>query len=733
MNRTAEKLPFYLLILTSLALIVITIIAYLPSLNYDFQFDDLASITKHFNIRHYNLKSLFFSGTRWISYWLNSIYYSLGKFNPWYYRAGNLIIHITNGLLLFYFLLLAFGRSTSSFLQTHCHKIASLTSLLFLLHPVQTQTVSYVIQGQLEGLAALSTLAMIIIFIKAFDTNRWSVCIAWIFCLSCIAFLSSGTKEIAIISPLLLLLVDWFFVSRGCRKKFLKNMPCHLLITGIVFGCYLWLLKKDFFFNIFGLRVTAKNNIGNMITQSPTEVITPGHFFISQFKVILHYLLIFLWPFNISVEYDWKLAEQFFAYDCILPLIILLAISIYVMTVLYKKPTHIIGFCALWFLFCMAPRSSIVPSPELLVDYKTYLASCSWLCLIALGFIIVWNYCASTVKIHRFAGHGSIVIFSLFLCYFTMQRNTVWRSGLEFWENVIQNAPNKARAYNNYGVELSQKLNQYAESIPYFLKSINMDKLYPDPCNNVAVAYAAIGKIDDAIDALKKGLRINPYYPEGYNNLASFLIMKKDYKQAKQALETALMLRPYYGKALLNMGRIYLDEQEVEKAWECFRKCCLEADLDNEIGFNAYGRVSVMLKKYDEAIFAYKKVIEMTPNDHEAYFNLGNVYFMNGALEQSCTIYQKAYEKNPNDVRLWYNLGEVYFCLNNYQEALYYFEKVRSIPQPYPTQLYLRMATCYEKTNRAGAARQLLTGLLEKPLPNFDKEQIKNQLVRLHA
>ena len=56
--------------------------------DYNFQFDDLANITKFFDIRHYHFSRLFFSTTRWISYWLNSLHYSWGKFNPFTYRLG---------------------------------------------------------------------------------------------------------------------------------------------------------------------------------------------------------------------------------------------------------------------------------------------------------------------------------------------------------------------------------------------------------------------------------------------------------------------------------------------------------------------------------------------------------------------------------------------------------------------------------------------------------------------
>lgn len=137
----------------------ITSLVYYPSLNYEFQFDDIANITKHYEIRHDHLEKLFFSGTRWISYWINSLYYKFIKFEPFYYRVGNLLIHIANGLLVFFILQLVLNNlPKKSFFTRNAFGISFLTSLLYSLHPVQTQTISYVIQGQLEGLAAFLAL-----------------------------------------------------------------------------------------------------------------------------------------------------------------------------------------------------------------------------------------------------------------------------------------------------------------------------------------------------------------------------------------------------------------------------------------------------------------------------------------------------------------------------------------------------------------------------------------------
>jgi len=720
MSSTSKKKEslFWLTLLPATALSAITAIVYWPSLHYNFQFDDIANIQKHFNIRHYSFSGLFFTGSRWISYWLNSVHYKIGKFDPFSYRVGNVLIHSFNGLLIFFVTFTALRHlKKSGFFKEHAFGISLITGLLFLLHPVQTQTVSYVIQGQLEGLSTLFIMSMALVYLhRAYTTNntlRWTLTGLFF----ALASLSCGTKEIAIISPLLIMLFDWFFIAQGNVRSFISRLWIFGLLSLTVIGWYLYFLKPGFFTNILGLQMTVKNNIGNVITHDAKQMITPGHFFISQFKVILHYLWIFIWPFNISVEYDWVLAKNFFAFDCIIPFIMLLSISALIILQLLRNQTSTACFGALWFFACIAPRSSIIPSPELLVDYKTYMASYGWLLLIAAT--LVWGAqlfmpYLKKIPVITQEQHALIAVallLALPLGFSTYKRNIVWSSGKEFWGNIITNAPGKARAYNNYGVELSQQFKQYKEAIPYFKKAIEMDDQYPDPCNNLAVACSHLGDTDTAIEALRKGLKINPYYPEGYNNLASFFLQQKKYAQAEKVLNHALKLRPHYGKAYFNLGRVNLERGDKEKAWECFKSACTKADLDNEFGFNTFAKISLSLKKYEDAIFAYSRVLEYSPHNQDALFNLGNAYFFTGNYTRAITQFKQARDMNPNDTRTWYNLGEAYFKSGQYADAAQTFEHIRTFNTQIP-QMNLRIASCYEKLDKHDKAKEALEEII---------------------
>ncbi|MFC1841681.1 tetratricopeptide repeat protein [Candidatus Dependentiae bacterium] len=746
-----KQVPFWQYLIPPAILSVLTIIFYAPSMRYDFQFDDIANIKKFFHIRHYGLGKLFFSSTRWISYWLNTIHYSISQFNPISYRIGNLIIHLTSGILVFFILFTALQHlKKKNFFSKNAFSLSFLTAILFLLHPVQTQTVSYVIQGQLEGMAALSIFTMTFFFLKLSYAQSLFKQRMFTFLLFVTAIFSCGTKEIAIISPALILLVDWFLVAQGDWASLKKRLYIHIPLALLVVALYTYFLKPTFFTEILGLQRLAKNNIGNVITQIPGEKITPWMFFRSQFKVILHYLWMFIWPFNISVEYDWVLSRSFFAPDCIVPFFILVTIGLSILKILWNNKGSLLAFGALWFFVSIAPRSSIIPSPELLVDYKTYTASLGWLFLIASAIIFAFQYIkekispthkdlahtpsevVDQIKAQLPQSHGDTqqyyktafsIVIGIFVGILTIQRNTVWRSGIDFWANMIKNAPGKARAYNNYGVELSQKARDFRGSIPYFKKAISMDSNYPDPWNNLAVAYGNTGQLDDAIHALKMSIKIFPYYPENYNNLASFYIQKKDLDEAEKLLKTAIRMRAHYGKAHFNMGRIYLARGDNQKAWEFFKKSCTECDFDNTPhGFSIYGKVSMLLKKYDDAIFAYQKTMSFDPNYEDAAFNLANAYYMKKEYDNAIAVYRNITKQKPREFRAWYNLGESYICKKQYPQALQCLQKSAPIKNRLPY-YNVRLAQCLEKTGKVQEAKKTLANFIA--IDNKNNAQIE--------
>ena len=247
-----------------------------------------------------------------------------------------------------------------------------------------------------------------------------------------------------------------------------------------------------------------------------------------------------------------------------------------------------------------------------------------------------------------------------------------------------------------------------------------MDTHYPDPLNNIAVAYSFLGNLDKAIESLQRSINIQPHYPEAYNNLASFLISKGDFDKAELALNLALQLRPHYGKAFFNLGKIQMSRNNQEKAFEFFKKACMQADLDTVDGFKIYTRMALMLQKYEDAIIGSKKLIEVEKK-FENYVFLATAYQGANKLHEAKELYVALSKTNPNEFGIWFNLGEICLSLQNPREALTHFTKAQSLNSSQP-QVPFKIAYCHLQLNEREKTAQVLNDIISDAKFN---EQIK--------
>lgn len=717
-------------------LAVLTMLIYYPSLTYPFQFDDIANISKRFGIRFDNPLSRCWASSRWFGDWLNSINFQIGRFEPFYYRLINVMIHICAGLCVFYLVLaLCKFLEKKPFFYNNAHLLAFVSSGLFLLHPVQTQTVSYVIQARLEGLASLFVLATLLAYVKAVDAKSMVTKAILVASMFFFGFLSCGTKELVIVLPVLLVLIDWFFISQEEWASF-KKRAWLFGVFGLCFTLFmLHHVGVKFALDALMLKVSTGNNRGNILTTAAFDIITPWHFLISEFKVILHYLWIFVWPFGISVEYDWKMASGFFSADVLAPLFVLLSIAWMVLRSMWRKQNTILTFGLLWFFIAIAPRATVLPSPELACDYKTYLASMGMMLILASVIVSVFTMIWSLIVKHmptKLYAHdvqlGALASIMLIVGGSAYQRNKVWATCVDFWQDNAEKAPNKARVHNNLGVALSEA-GKTDESIIAYKKAIALDGHYADPLSNLAVAYSLKGDVDKAIESLKGAIHICPNYPEAYNNLGTLLLQKKLYDEAQHTLEVAIQLRPYYGKAFYNLARLYEEKGDHLKSWE-YLKNATEGDLDMPEVYFKLGQMSLRVQKYDEAVSAFERIVDRGVDQEQIWFNLANSYFMAGQHDKARSVFERLVQNNPLDARYAYNLAEVYFNKKDFVRAHELFRKTTGLPQPIP-QAFFRAAHCLEQMNKVDEAKSFLNELLGLNAADDFKTMVKSELKRM--
>lgn len=719
-------------------LMISTVITYFSSLWFPFQFDDIANITRKYSIRFDNPLGRWWGSTRWVGEWINTINYKIGGIEPFSYRLFNLIQHMLAGLIVFYLILSLFAHAKRyTFLHANRLYLAFTTAGLFLLHPAQTQTISYVIQARLEGLATMFVLLTIFLFVRAEMAKEtvWKIVLYTLFFAS--MGLSCGTKELVVVLPALLILIDWFFLSEQDWEKFKPRLVVHVVACSIMAFMVLNHLGDRFARDVLSLSASTGNNRGNILTDGAFDIITPGKYFMSEFKVILHYFWIFICPIGLSVEYDWKLAPEFWSFQVIIPLIILLSLLLMVAYSAIKKERVLFTFGVLWFLISIAPRSTIIPSPELVCDYKTYLASFGMMIILAYFIVasVVWLQ-EQFSEIPKLLQHNNAKIALLFLLlaplsYYSIERNKIWETSVSFWTDGVKNAPNKARCHNNLGVALSE-VGRVDEAIVAYNRAIELDRVYSDPLSNLAVAYSMKGEIDKAIDCLKMAIHIAPNYPEAYNNLGTLLLQQKEYAQAEQVLHVAVRLRPYYGKAFYNLARMHEELKNHEKSWEYLKKAT-EGDLDSQEIIYKLGQMSLKVQKIPEAIQCFERVIQLGAGSQEpnVWFNLANAYFLNNDFDRAQAVYERLVRDNPTDGRYLYNLAETYYTKKDFAHALDTFKQAVSLPKSL-SNAHFRLVNCLEQLNHYDDALGYLEQLASlSDIPEDFMKTVKEEQTRL--
>ena len=184
--------------------------------------------------------------------------------------------------------------------------------------------------------------------------------------------------------------------------------------------------------------------------------------------------------------------------------------------------------------------------------------------------------------------------------------------------------------------------------------------------NLMGIAAAQLGKLDDAIHALKKAVSIKPDYAEGFYNIGNALQIQGKLKEAVEAFRKAVSIKPDYAEAYYNTGLAQQNQGKLEEAVEAYNKA-LSIKPDYVDAYNNMGNALQEKGKLEEAIAAYTKALSIEPNDAETYNNMGNTLQEQGKLNEAIEAYNKAISLKPDYAQAWDNL---YFPLQTIKQEI---------------------------------------------------------------
>ncbi len=586
-----------------LLLVAAGLAAYHNIFQNPFIFDDLPQIVENPRIRHlWPPWGILAGSSRPLVDLSLAMNYALGGLNPWGYHAFNVAIHILAALTLYG---VVRRILLSEPLRSSCEAVAAVwlaavAALIWLVHPLQTESVTYTIQ-RAESLMGLFYLLTLYCVIRGCEPSRD---IGWMTGAVLACALGMASKEVMVTAPVVVLLFDRVFLARSWREIIQRRWALYVGLAAT------WLLLPLL------MGVGAKGQVSGW---QPTagfgfKGITPFQYALTQPGVILHYLRLAFWPYPLCLDYGsiygWPVAQT--AADVWPELLVLGGLAAATVWVLRRKPA--LGFLGAWFLIILAPTSSFIPIVGLVFEHRMYLS----LAAVAVGMVIGAyalgkRFLNQPGNFRPMFGWGAAGVVICFLTCLTMQRNLDYRSELAIWQDTVDKCPNNPLALFNLG-NAFWKAGSLQEAVPLWEEALRIKPDYAEVHANLGIASSQAGKIEDAVRHYEQALRYNPNLVEAHNNLGYDLARSGRIPEAITHYRQALQIKPEYALAMNNLAFVLatLPPAQGGDAGEALslaqRACALTgnrvaADLDTlAIAYAAQGRFSEAIPTAQQAL-----------------------------------------------------------------------------------------------------------------------------------
>ncbi len=604
-------------------LICITTLAYSNSFQGPFVFDDFINIINKKSIRIFTpsisgiiqAASDGHSSNRWIPNISFALNYYFGGENVWGYHLVNLLIHLGSTLVL-YSLFLAILNSPSLKNNLSLKKeIAFIAALLWAVHPIQTNSVTYLVQ-RMTSMSTLFFLSSLLCYVlgrlKKNSGNNQYLYYALTLIFGLMSFLC---KENAFMLPVMILAVEIFFL----RTPDWKNDRKKLIIWGSA--------------SIVLIFVTSSILIGPNVFSSILESYNYRQFtlperLLTETRIIFIYigLLLFPHPSKLNLCHDVSLSSSIISPPQ--TLLAIFGILSLVGLLLYSfNKNRLLSFALFWFLGNLLIESTIVPL-ELIFEHRLYLPSAF---LILIFPYTLYQICKSKPWIAR----TSLTFIVIFLTLWTWQRNQVWGSYITLWSDVMAKSPGLGRGYNNLGV-----------------------------------AYHEDGQLQKAQKLFKKAIEIEPESRIAYISLGSLYLTQNRLQEADRILHTALTKEEF-----LSPSRIYhylgVLNRKTGKYKEAMRfsKMALHIEQNDLEPMINLGIIKEKLGEYQQADDIFTEIMTLGINSVDLYNNWGIAVYKLGQVDRSIKYFKQALEINPDHPESHYNLGLAYSAKGMSKEA----------------------------------------------------------------
>jgi len=561
------------------------IAAYFNSFSVPFLFDDFYHIVENPRIRSLLHPMQILTGTTRPLVSLSlAINYALGGLSVWGYHAFNLAVHLLAGLTLFGVI-----RRTllTERLRARCGdqsaELALAVSLLWVVHPLQTESVTYIIQRgeSLMGLFYLLTLYCVI--------RGWRgpavLCCA----------LGMLAKPVMLTAPLMAILYDRIFLSQSWAELLRKRWKLYAGLAAT------WLILPPV---LAGGVPEYRDRVGLHLQQ-----ISPAAYLLTQPGVILHYLRLSFWPHPLILDTHWPVVTGL--RQAGLPAAAAGGLLAATLWALRRRPE--IGFLGAWVFGILAPTSSLLPIADIAFEHRMYLPLAAVLLLSLLGL-------QALLRRRRLLFCAVLFLLIPAAALATFHRNELYRDPVAFWADQIPHRPDNARAHVNLGAAL-QAAGRSPEAMEAFRKALSLQPDQADAHNNLATMFLLQNDLGQAEFHYREALRLSPDLAMAHKGMGMLLQKKGRLEEAAAEYIQALRLNPVFSDARVQLGLIRQTQGRPQEAFEQYREA-LKFNPREPAAYNNIGTLFFRQGKWREAARFFARALELNPDYAEARSNL---------------------------------------------------------------------------------------------------------------
>lgn len=484
-----------------------------------------------------------------VAYLTFSINYLISGFNPAAFRSVNIVIHILNSLLVFACieLLLNSMPSNRSLSQFSARFIPAAAAFVFLLHPMHTESVTYITQrfASLAAFFYLATIWLYLLWLKKEKRGEKGGYFRWMSVV--VLLLGMMTRESLFTAPFMIILLELTVLGNNLKSGIRRAAP-HIMLMPII--------------PVMVILVSAAQDSSSPSLSGAINIVnyvdTPiAHYALTQLVVIVTYLRLYLLPYGQNVDPDPQLYTSPFQWPVLSSGIMLVFMVGYAFCLFRRNRDDVrcalifVGVC--WYLLALAVSSSFIPLPDLMAEHRAYLPSVGFI-MALICLIDLLRTKAESTKLNRMLVIG-ISAWCMILIVLTYNRNKVWRSPVRLWSDAVKKSPAKDRPWINLGVAYGKSGN-FLEASKCFLKVIEINPDWSQAYEMLGDSYLELKRYRDAVDVSLLGIDRDPANPVIYNNLGiAYAELGRD-DDAKQAFSTAIALKPGYQNAMINLDRM---------------------------------------------------------------------------------------------------------------------------------------------------------------------------------